>query len=252
MSDDTSTSVAPRSRPTPSLAERWRTLVAPIVAVVLFIFLYWGNHGDVRAATGAVQRITLSQKDAHFNIIPPVRGGAVGSVWYHPSGPALTFQLLASGLRPQRRYLLELSVDGTIYTVVSHPATSGGELSIDSTITSFEEGACVGDNYDRPRSVRGPHEVKFWLKNDGNPVSGTMPGQRSSAAEGSALPCHGNGDGDYSYVLLENAIAHFTGGESPPQCTHCAAAKALAVARGPQPNAASGPRTLMNPRSPAA
>jgi hypothetical protein len=211
MSEDTITTVAPRSRPTLSLAGRWSTLVAPIVAVVLFIFLYWGSHEDSRMATGAVQRITLSQKDEHFNIIPPVRGGAVGSVWYHPRGPALGFQLHASGLRAHRRYLLELSVDGTVYTVASHPATSSGELSMDSTITTFEEGACVGDNYDPPRSVHGPHEVKFWLKNDGNPVSGTMPGQRRSAAGGSSLPCRGNGDGDYSYVLLENAIAHFTG-----------------------------------------
>lgn len=181
------------------------------MAVVLFIFLYWGNPEDSRAATGAVQRITLSQKDRHFNIIPPVRGGAVGSVWYDPRGAALTFQFRAAGLRPHRRYLLELSVDGTVYTVASHPATAAGELTIDSTITAFEEGACVGDNYDPPRSVHGMHEVKFWLKNDGNPASGTMPGQRSSAADGSSLPCHGNGDGDYRYLLLENAVAHFSG-----------------------------------------
>ena len=182
-----------------------------MVAVVLFIFLYWGSPEAGRAAVGAVQRITLSQKDQHFNIIPPVRGGAVGSVWYNPRGPALTFQLRAAGLQPRRRYLLELSVDGTVYTVASHLASAAGELSIDSTITAFEEGACVGDNYDPPRSVHGLHEVKFWIKNDGSPVSGTMPGQRSSAADGSSLPCRGNGDGDYQYVLLENAVAHFSG-----------------------------------------
>lgn len=181
------------------------------MAVVLFIFLYWGRPAESRVTTGALQRITLSQKDRHFNIIPPVRGGAVGSVWYHPGGSALTFQFRAAGLRPNRRYLLELSVDGTIYTVASHPATASGELSVDSTITAFEEGACVGDNYDPPRSMHGPHEIKFWLKNDGNPVSGTMHGQRSSSADGSSLPCHGNGDGDFQYVLLENAVAHFSG-----------------------------------------
>lgn len=205
------TNVTPRRRSVPSFAERGRALVAPIVAVLLFIFLYWGSPEDGRAATGAVQRITLSQKDRNFAIIPPVRGGAVGTVWYHPRGPALTFQLRAAGLRPLRRYLLELSVDGTVYTVASHPATAAGELSIDSTITSFEEGACVGDNYDPPRSVHGTHEVKFWLKNDGNPVSGTMPGRRPPTARGSSLPCQGNGDGDYQYVLLENAVAHFSG-----------------------------------------
>lgn len=203
--------VTPRGRTVSSFAGRSRALVAPIVAVLLFIFLYWGRPQDSRVTTAAVQRITLSQKDRHFNIIPPVRGGAVGSVWYGPTGPALTFQLRASGLRPRRRYLLELSVDGTVYTITTHLANTAGELSIDSTITTFEEGACVGDNYDPPRSMNGRHEVKFWLKNDGNPVSGMMPGQSSSAAAGSALPCHGNGDGDYQYVLLENAVAHFSG-----------------------------------------
>lgn len=211
MSNETTITAVPRRRGTATLAERVRGLVAPIVAIVLFIFLYWGSHQDVRAATGAVQRITLSQKDEHFNIIPPVRGGAVGSVWYRSRGPALSFQLLASGLQPGRRYLLELSVDGTIYTVSSHPAGASGDLSIDTTVTMFEEGACVGDNYDPPRAVRGAHEIKFWIKNDGNPVSGTMPGRRSSSDAGSALPCRGNGDGDYSYVLLENAVARFTG-----------------------------------------
>ncbi|HEU4586150.1 MAG TPA: hypothetical protein VFR95_10390 [Gemmatimonadaceae bacterium] len=212
MSEETTITAVPRRRESGTLAERARGFIAPIVAVVLFIFLYWGNHQDARAAAGAVQRITLSQKDAHFNIIPPVRGGAVGSVWYRSHGPALSFQLLASGLRPRRRYLLELSVDGTVYTVASHAAGVSGELSIDTTMTMFGEGACVGDNYDPPRSVHGEHEVKFWLKNDGNPLSGTMPGQRrQSAAAGSELPCRGNGDGDYSYVLLENEVAHFRG-----------------------------------------
>jgi hypothetical protein len=211
MSEERTITVVARRRESGTPTERARGLIAPIAAVVLFIFLYWGNHQDARAATSAVQRITLSQKDAHFNIIPPVRGGAVGSVWYRSRGPALSFQLLASGLRPRRRYLLELSVDGTVYTVASHTAGASGELSVDTTVTAFEEGACVGDNYDSPRSVHGEHEVKFWLKNDGNPVSGTMPGRRSSADAGSGLPCRGNGDGDYSYVLLENEVAHFTG-----------------------------------------
>ena len=89
MSEHTTITAVPRRRGTATLAERARALVAPIVAVVLFIFLYWGNHRDVRAATGAVQRITLSQKDAQFNIIPPVQGGVVGSVWYHANGSAL-------------------------------------------------------------------------------------------------------------------------------------------------------------------
>jgi hypothetical protein len=43
-----------------------------------------------------------------------------------------------------------------------------------------------------------------------------MPGRLPSSAAGSSLPCRGNGDGDFAYVLLENATAHFTGGPGAP------------------------------------
>ncbi len=222
MSDESSAGVAQRDRSgggaspafSPSRWERVRSLAAPVAAVVLCIFLYWEKPPESAPASDALHRIALSQKDRDFRIIPPARGGAVGSVWYSPRGRGLSFQLAASGLRPGRRYLLELSVDGTIYTVASHTADASGELSIDSTIATFAEGACVGDNFDPPKSTRGAHEVKFWLKNDGNPVAGTMPGRRPASAAGSSLPCRGNGDGDYGYVLLDDAAARFTGESS--------------------------------------
>ena len=52
--------------------------------------------------------------------------------------------------------------------------------------------------------------MKFRIKRDGSPPSGTMPGIAPSAP-GAQLPCHGNGDGDYDYLLLENEVANFKG-----------------------------------------
>ena len=162
-----------------------------------------------------MSRVTLAQKDASFRPIPRAAGGATGVVWYAHSGPALRFVLRAYGLQPQHRYLLEIQADDAIYSVASYASDARGELAIDTALTQFAEGACVGANYDAPRSVQGPHRVKFWIKRDGNPPSGASPNVKAGTP-GADLPCHGNGDGDYSYMLMENELADFTGtGASP-------------------------------------
>jgi hypothetical protein len=157
-----------------------------------------------------MSRVTLAQKDASFRPIPRAAGGATGVVWYAHSGPSLRFTLRAYGLQPLHRYLLEIQADDAIYSVASYASDSKGELTIDTALTQFAEGACAGANYDAPRSVQGPHRVKFWIKRDGNPTSGVSPSVKPGSP-GASLPCHGNGDGDYSYMLMENEIADFTG-----------------------------------------
>jgi hypothetical protein len=57
--------------------------------------------------------------------------------------------------------------------------------------------------------------VKFWIKRDGNPTSGVSPGMKAGAL-GAALPCRGNGDGNYEYMLMENEVADFTGTGTTP------------------------------------
>jgi hypothetical protein len=182
--------------------------LAATVLVVLLISRSRSNAPMVRP--DGMMRVTLSQKDSAFRPIPPSAGGATGVVWYSPKGPGLHFQLKATGLPANRRYLLELKVDDVIYTVASHSPDARGQLAIDTTITRFEEGVCVGKNFDPPRATSGHHLVKFWIKRDGSPASGTMPGI-ASGAPGAQLACHGNGDGNYQYVLLENEVADFTG-----------------------------------------
>ena len=162
-----------------------------------------------------MSRVTLAQKDAAFRPIPRAAGGATGVVWYAHSGPSLHFTLRAYGLQPLHRYLLEIQADDAIYSVASYASDSKGELTIDTALTQFAEGACVGANYDAPRSVQGQHRVKFWIKRDGNPASGVSPSVKPGSP-GASLPCHGNGDGDYSYMLMENEIADFTGTRASP------------------------------------
>jgi hypothetical protein len=192
----------------------FKALLPALGATVVFVFLF--SHFTRTAARGprpradGFVRVTLSQKDASYHPIPPSAGGASAEVWYSPTGSTLKFQLHAIGLPHPKRYLLELQEDGVIYTVASYAANEHGEISIDTALTQFAEGVCVGSNYDAPRPVEGHHDVKFWIKRDGNPPSGTMPGVAPNAP-GAQLLCHGNGDGQYGYVLLDNDVAKFDG-----------------------------------------
>ena len=187
-----------------------KALLPALLATVLFVFLFTRASSKTPVVRDGMMRVTLSQKDASFRPIPRAAGGATGVVWYGPSGPPLRFQLRAYGLQPARRYVLEMQVDDAIYTVASYAPDANGELAIDTTLTQFQEGVCVGANYDPPRPTLGAHKIKFWIKHDGSPATGTMPGIAPNAP-GAQLVCHGDGDGDYRYLLLENDIANFTG-----------------------------------------
>ncbi|MFI5241632.1 MAG: hypothetical protein ACHQRL_01380 [Gemmatimonadales bacterium] len=188
-----------------------KALLPALLATLLFVFLFTRASSKPHpVVSNGMMRVTLSQKDASFRPIPRAAGGATGVVWYVPTAPGLRFQLRAYGLRSGRRYVLEMQVDDAIYTVASYTPDTHGNLAIDTTITQFQEGVCVGANYDPPRPVLGHHKVKFWIKNDGSPASGTMPGTPPNAP-GAQLACHGNGDGNYNYLLLENEVADFTG-----------------------------------------
>ncbi len=216
MSEPTATEggrVAPRF-PTATLA---RVLLIPIVAVGIFVFLFMdaGQEGPPAGEDG-LSMVSLVQKDAQFRVVPSDRGGATGTVWYTPEGNEFSFQLRAQGLAPGRRYLLEIKVDETIYAIASHRADRGGELAIDTTLASFAEGVCVGQNFDAPRLLDGRHAVRFWIKADGNPGSGTSGAVAGQPPGGESLPCSGNGDNDYTYVLLENEVARYAGPNAGP------------------------------------
>lgn len=206
------------SRPAPPTTTRLDPVRIVALAGALFWFMFvrssYDHSESVRSEAG-MWRVTLAQKDAAFRPIPRAAGGATGVVWYAHSGPALQFILRAYDLQPLHRYLLEIQADDAIYSVASYSSDGNGQLTVDTSLAQFVEGACVGTNYDAPRSVQGPHKVKFWIKRDGNPKSGRSPNVKIGAP-GAALPCRGNGDGDYSYVLMENEVADFVGtGASP-------------------------------------
>jgi hypothetical protein len=186
-------------------------LVPALVATAIVVFLITrASSSKPKARADGLMSVELVQKDSAFHPIPPTKGGATGEVLYAPRGPVLHFVLHARSLPTGHRYELEIQVDSSSYTVATYTPDARGQLTIDTTLTQFREGECVGRNFDAARPVTGRHAIKFRMKRAGSPSSGTMPGIAPSAP-GAQLSCHGNGDGNYDYLLLENATADFTG-----------------------------------------
>jgi len=189
------------SRPAGWASVLWRAALTAGVTIVVAIFLY-GPKGLLSRRKSSdengVTRIAIATKDSAFNVIPPSRGGASGSVWFRSRAPALTLQLRAAGLVPLKRYQLELSTDQAVYTVARLSADAQGHLSLDTTLSQLADDACVVANRVPPRPLHGRVKLKFWVRRDWSPmVAGS--------------PCSGNGDGDSTYALLEENEGTFYG-----------------------------------------
>lgn len=194
-----------------------RFLAVPLIATALVVLLFMGPPPEPppRPEHGA-NAVRLQPPSSLFGGITRLFGHPAGIVWYSPAGDRLALRLEARGLHPGRRYILELDVDGTIYDVASHPADSAGRLRVDTALTRFAEGVCVGRNYHPPRPLPGAHAIRFWLKRDGNPRSGSESVRAAGAPPGTVLPCAGNGDDDYGYALMDDQPSPFSGTENSP------------------------------------
>lgn len=192
--------------------ELLRFLVLPVALTIIVILIFmkpWRNAEPARE--GAYEQVQLVQKGG-LSAITSIFGGASGEVWYTPSGPDLSLRLRAEKLDPGKRYIFEIQVDSTIYDITSHAAGADGRIFLDTSLTSFAEGVCVSNNYDPPRLMEQGQDytIHFWLKRDGNPRSGVQRIPAKGGDPAARLPCQGNGDGDYRYVLLENSLARFS------------------------------------------
>jgi hypothetical protein len=211
MPTDSEDELSPRiNRRVPIATLLWALVPSLVATAIVVFFVSRTSSSKPKARADGLMSIELVQKDSSFRPVPPSKGGATGEVLYAPRGPVLHFVLHARSLPTGHRYELEIQVDSSNYTVATYTPDARGQLTIDTTLTQFREGECVGRNFDAARPVTGSHTVKFRIKRAGSPASGTMPGIAPSAP-GAQLSCHGNGDGNYDYLLLENATADFTG-----------------------------------------
>ena len=141
--------------------------------------------------------------------------GPEGIFYYSPSGDSFEWYLSAQSLDPGVRYRLELNVDDSLnYAAGSVMADETGRALGHGTLGEFIDRYCVGAVSTPPIALSGEHTVAVRLKRDGS-----SPGESSaeSSVTGPAsrpLPCTGNGDDRFDYVLHEQRAAAFTGSAS--------------------------------------
>jgi hypothetical protein len=164
------------------------------------------------AADGGLGRVALVQKDASWRPLPVHPGAPAGGVWYSTRGASFRFGFRAVGLQPTVHYIIELNVDDAPFEVADRSATGRGEVVLDTTLSTFADGACAGSHRQAVRSLVGTHRVKFLLKRNGNPPDGG-PTPAAAGIDERAAPwtCAGNGDSNFSYVLFEEKLAIYDG-----------------------------------------
>lgn len=200
------------------MRELIRFLLVPVALTVLVVLVFmkpWRNREPERRA--GYEQVLLVRKGP-LSAVTSLFGGASGSVWYTPSGRSLSLRLSAQHLEPGEHYILEIQADSIIYDVASRAADEDGRIAFDTSLTSFAEGVCVGDQYDPPRVLQPgrAYSIRFWLKRDGNPATGAQRVRATPDGPAVQLPCNGNGDGNYDYVLLENSLAIFRVSDATP------------------------------------
>jgi hypothetical protein len=151
------------------------------------------------------QSVTIVPDLTGYNTIPlgaaerRADGSPRGTFSYMMVDGAIDWYLFASHVSPGRAYRVVLSTgDGQEYAIASHRAAPDGSLGIHGVETALRNRQCVGAEDPSRRPIETARALHVALKSDGSAhgASGNdMLGSRS------ALPCGGNGDGDFTYVL---------------------------------------------------
>jgi hypothetical protein len=172
-----------------------------IIALLSLAAAACSNDSDVQAP----QIVTIVPDLTGYNTIPLSASKAAGES--APSGTfsyvlvdgAIDWYVFASNLLPARAYRIVLTAaDGKEYAVASRHSDAIGTLGAHGVETALMNRQCVGTEDPSRRTLESARTLRVALKSDGS-ASGTstsdMLGSRS------ALPCGGNGDGNFDYVL---------------------------------------------------
>jgi hypothetical protein len=127
------------------------------------------------------------------------RDAPAGTFNYLVVDGALDWYVFATNLRASRAYrILLTAADGKEYAIASRRAGTDGTLGAHGVETALMNRQCVGAEDPSRRPLASAISLRIAVKSDGSAsgVSGSdMLGSRS------ALPCGGNGDGVFDYVL---------------------------------------------------
>jgi hypothetical protein len=131
------------------------------------------------------------------------QGAPTGEFWYRTSNGALEWFIRAQHLTPGRMYRVEITADEQAhYAVASVRADASGGLAGHGVLGAFTDRVCVGGNVTRPQLLSDVRAFRVAIKDDGSREART-----SITAPGNDLPCVGNGDGKWDYVLVQRGAA---------------------------------------------
>ena len=175
-------------------------------ALALAIAVAACGPGDSSASDDAV--VHVPESFAGFDSMPLVsasKGGAApaGTLYYREVSGSLDWYVLARPFSAGHAYRVVMtSADGHEYAVASSRARGDGSFLAHGVETTLMNRQCVGTEDPSQRPLADAVPITVAVKQDGSPPassSGTDPlGSRS------ALPCNGNGDGVFEYVLRAN------------------------------------------------
>lgn len=130
---------------------------------------------------------------------PRTRELPTGTFSYQVVDGAIDWYVFATHLAPERAYRVVLiSSDGKEYAIASRRARGDGSLGAHGVETALMNRQCVGAEDPSRRPLESVGSLHVIVKGDGSArgASGNdLLGSRS------ALPCGGNGDGVFDYVL---------------------------------------------------
>lgn len=160
------------------------------------------NESDVQTP----QSVTIVPDLTGYNTItlaatdPRTQSAPVGTFNYLVVDGAIDWYLFATDLVPARAYRIVLTAaDGKEYAVASRRSDDIGTLGAHGVETALMNRQCVGAEDPSRRSLESARTLRVALKSDGS-ASGTSTNDLLGSR--SALPCGGNGDGNFDYVLL--------------------------------------------------
>jgi hypothetical protein len=174
---------------------------AAVIVLLTLAATACSNDSDVQAP----QTVTIVPDLTGYNTIalgaanPRTQSTPVGTFSYLVVDGAIDWYLFATDLVPARAYRIVLTAaDGKEYAVASRRSDGGGTLGAHGVETALMNRQCVGAEDPSRRSLESARTLRVALKSDGSArgeSTNDLLGSRS------ALPCGGNGDGNFDYVL---------------------------------------------------
>lgn len=172
-------------------------------AAIALLFLAMACGGDVEPQVAKTVTIvpdltgySTLQLDASNTRL---RDKPAGTFSYLVVDGAIDWYAFATHLRPGRAYrILLTAADGKEYAIASRRSGADGSLGAHGVETALMNRQCVGAEDPSRRPLESAKLLRVAVKSDGSArgASGNdLLGSRS------ALPCGGNGDGVFDYVL---------------------------------------------------